>query len=178
MSYQSDRNWAEQYMPDVCSIVGPRLLVPAPLRRDMHEATDLIVLTGKDLTIAVRLRRFGYAGRYPYDVTIRTDRPSGVPTEQEKICRGFGDWFFYGHETGLPGPRLAPWYIIDLAALRFLFQCHPRLLREDGEWWGKRDNPDGTSFRFYDVRGLHRHCPGVLIASHWPSAAAAQEAAA
>ena len=71
MSYANDRLWSDQYLPAVRALVGPLLLVPAPLERDANEATDLIVMRERDMTIGVRLRRPGYAGRYHGQFTIR-----------------------------------------------------------------------------------------------------------
>ena len=93
MSYQSDRSWSDQFLPQVRAIVGPHLLVPAPFELDAKEATDLMVLRARDMTIAVRLRRPGYADKYRYQFTIRSKRDSGSKTEMAKLLEGWGDMF-------------------------------------------------------------------------------------
>ena len=47
-----DRRWSDQYLPQIRAIVGPRLLVPSSLERDRNEGADLVVLTGRNVTIA------------------------------------------------------------------------------------------------------------------------------
>lgn len=66
------------------------LLRVAPDYLDTRHATDLPMLDGRDMRIAARVRRHGYAGRYPYDFTIRSRLPSGNPTELAKIVKVTG----------------------------------------------------------------------------------------
>ena len=162
MGYREDRAWSDGYLPRVREIVGPHLLVPAPLERDQSEATDLIVMRARDMTIGVRLRKPGYAGRFPGEFTIRSSRDSGAKTELAKIVDGWGDWLFYGH-TDMSND-IPEWVIVDLHALRAAFIRRPDILhRPDNRTSGKRSNGDGTAFMFFRVSGLPAD---VLIAQH------------
>jgi hypothetical protein len=84
-SYGKDRAWSDRYLPAVQRIVGPLLLAPAPFRVDATEATDLMVMTARDMRIACRVRRPGFAGPYGNEFTMRSRRyDSGAVTEIEK----------------------------------------------------------------------------------------------
>lgn len=157
MSWTADKSWADAYMPAVRQIVGPLLLVDAPLERDQREATDLIVLRARDMTIGVRVRRPGYAGRFPGQFTIRAQRDSGAETELRKIVSGWGDWLFYGH-AGQRG-ALDEWLLVDLHALRAAFIRDPSLLHTmDGRRSGKCSNGDGTHFVWLQAGSLPTGC--------------------
>lgn len=157
-AYQSDREWSDRFIPAIRQIVGPRLLVPSPFDVDTKEAADLIVLKAKDMTVAARVRRAGYADRYPYEFTIRSKRDSGAKTELAKLLEGWGDWFLYGHEGG--NCALSRWWLIDLHEWR------ERLLRAGftGSWGGlaqQKSNGDGTAFFAFDLR---KFTPSILVA--------------
>jgi hypothetical protein len=107
------------------------------------------------------VRRFGYADRYPFDITMRARRGSGAKTELSKIVEGFGDWFFYGHADQTE-TRIDLWWLIDLANFR------AALIRSsmNGERLscGDKNNGDGTYFKWFDLRSFPR-TPPILIAS-------------
>jgi hypothetical protein len=166
VSYAADRKWSDQYLQAIRCIVGPKLLVPAPLAVDMKEAADLIVLRARDMTIACRVRRPGYAARYPWQFTIRAQRDSGARTELAKIIDGWGDWMFYGHASKDPG-AIDRWFLVDLHVWR------AELARD--AWRAANGKPqrhapslqlipngDGTHFAAFDVR---RFPSDLLIAS-------------
>lgn len=157
-----DRRWSDKYLPQIRAIVGPRLLVPSSLERDRNEGADLVVLTGRNVTIACRVRRHGYAERYPNQFTIRSHRESGMATELEKMRAGWGDWMFYGHEAQNK-TDIDPWWLIDLGVFRTLLtdneaRAVPRVLCDEAV-----PNFDGTSFNAYH---LDRFPPntGLIIA--------------
>lgn len=156
MTYAKDRHWSDQYIPHIKHIVGPRLLDNAPIEEDVKHATDLMIFTARDLRIAARVRRSGYLERYPYDVTIRYSRDSGVTTEHEKIQGGFGDWMLYGHAEPPPSRRLAAWWLLDLDVFRAATES--RRVQPNNI----TANRDGTTFAAYDVR---RFPAGFVIAS-------------
>lgn len=161
-AYSINRHWSDQFIPEIRRIVGAHLLSVAPDHLDMRQATDLLMLDGRDVRIAARVRRHGYAGRYPYDFTIRSRLPSGSPTELAKIVNGDGDWLFYGHanaaETGF-----ALWWLLDLRAFR------AGLIRQASNGFpissGDRRNPDGTCFKWFDIRSFPNEPPLVLATS-------------
>lgn len=96
-AYESDRRWSDKFIPAIKQIVGPRLLSVTPDEIDCKQAADLMVFTARDMKIAARVRRPGFADKYPYEFTIRARRDSGAETELSKIVNGWGDWLFYGH---------------------------------------------------------------------------------
>lgn len=168
MSYAEGRAWSDRYLPIMRQLIGPHLLMPSPLEVDAKQAADLIVLRGRDMTIACRVRRHGYAARYPWDITIRSKRDSGARTELEKIVEGWADWFFYGHASLDPG-ALDRWVLLDLSlfrrefireGLRVALGKPPRL----GRIAQAQHNGDGTHFVAFDVRRFPRET--VIACSH------------
>lgn len=169
--YSTDRQWSDRYIPTIKNIVGPHLVVASPFDIDTQQAADLIVLTARDLRIAARVRRAGYADRYPYEFTVRSKRDNGVTTELAKLISGWGDWMFYGHAADNETPAISRWWLVDLTVWRM------KLMREGykGSWRGlanEKDNGDGTHFFAFDLR---KFGPSVLVASshELPTACAA-----
>jgi hypothetical protein len=166
MSYEIDRRWSDRFIPIMRQLIGPHLLVPAPIERDMQQATDLIVLRARDMTIAARMRRFGYAHIYPWEITIRSIRDSGAKTELEKLREGWGDWMFYGHASE-DGGGIERWFLIDLHAWRaeFIRDGFAVALGKPAKYarvFVTKSNGDGTHLIAFDVR---RFPPCLLIAS-------------
>ncbi len=157
--YTTNRAWSDRFLPEIKRIVGARLLQTAPDMLDWRQATDLVMMDGKDLRIAARVRRHGYADCYPFDFTIRSRLSSGAETELSKIVNGHGDWMFYGHanptETGFDR-----WWLIDLRAfraglIRHVHNGYP--IR-----YGNKVNPDGTQFKWFDIRSFPAEPPLVV----------------
>lgn len=168
-AYRTDRVWSDRFIPSIKNIVGPRLLEPSSIEQDCREATDLLVLKARDMRIAARMRRPGYATAYPFDFTLRSFRQSGAKTEFRKIYwEGWGDWFFYGHAP-YDGEDIARWWIIDLQEWRLqTWHSQYRAGKPD-----PRDNGDGTYFVAFDLRKFN---PSILVAGSdpvpfegWPS---------
>lgn len=161
MSYTSDRTWSDGYIPALRQVVGPLLLDEAPLEHDMRQATDLIVLTARDMRIGCRVRRPGYVDRYPWDFTIRSTRDSGAKTEITKIIDGWGDWLVYAHAADTPIPTLTRWFVLELnvfrASLIRTAKLRPTIARQ-------KSNRDGTYHMPYDVREFGPEL--VVAASH------------
>lgn len=160
MAYQDDRKWSDQFIPAIREIVGPLLLVPSSFEVDTKQAADLIILKAKDMAIAARVRRHGYADKYPYDFTVRSKRDSGSKTEMAKLLEGWGDWMFYGHSGTDPG-TLSRWMVIDLHKWR------EELLREGySKGWSRfaelKSNKDGTHFVSFDIRKFK---PTIIVSS-------------
>ncbi|SFD67678.1 hypothetical protein [Roseivivax sediminis] len=159
-SYERDRAWSDQFIPQIKHIVGAHLLQAAPDALDMRQATDLLMLDGKDLRIAARVRRPGYAERFPHQFTIRSGLPSGGETELAKIVNGHGDWMFYAHANEWGG--LERWWLIDLRAFRAALIRHKA---GDGAIkWGNKTNPDGSRFVWFDLRSFPKH-PSIVVAA-------------
>lgn len=159
--YDINRQWSDRFLPQIKHIVGAHLLEAAPDPLDMLQATDLLMLDARDMRIAARVRRPGYASRYPHQITIRSGVPSGAETELSKIVNGKGDWLFYGHSNAAQ-TSVESWYLIDLNAFR------AGLIRygAKGLHWGTKCNPDGTRFTWFDLRSFPTDPPLVISASH------------
>jgi hypothetical protein len=162
MSYKSDRVWSDRFIPAIKRIVGPHLLEESSLKVDTEQAADLTVLTGRNLTIAARVRRPGFAEQWPYQFTMRAERTSGARTELQKIIDRWGDWFLYGHALNDTEPEIGRWMIIDLHSFR---SSYARRIIAPGRS-GMKKNTDGkTSFAWFDVRGFAQSRDPILIAS-------------
>lgn len=159
-AYQKDRVWSDRFIPEIKRIVGPYLLEPAPLEEDCKRATDLIILAARDKRIACRMRRPGYALKYPFDFTVRSHRDSGSETELSKLVNGYGDWMFYGHAND-DETSISRWMLIDLHSWRaHLIRGEDRKIVAPHS----KDNEDGTRFVAFDVRKF-RGLPPILVAS-------------
>lgn len=158
--YLTDRQWSDRFIPTIKRIVGPHLLEPADFARDASEATDLIVLTARDMRIAARIRRPGYAERYGHEFTIRARRDTGAETELSKVVDGWGDWLFYGHAS-VTETSLQRWMIVNLHAFR------AALIRDRGSLRrGDKPNGDGTYFKWFDVHSFPKKPPILIADSH------------
>ena len=158
--YATNRQWSDMFIPAIRKIVGPIIVMPAPENEDMNRATDLMLFTAKDVRIAARVRRYGYAARYPGEFTVRHSLPSGATTELAKLIEGYGDWMFYGHQASPGSTDVSPWMLIDLHKWR------AELLRYgyNGGWSGlgqRKRNFDGTSFMVFDTAMM----PNIVSAS-------------
>jgi hypothetical protein len=136
---------SDRYIPRIKSIVGPRLLSVTPDEIDCKQAADLMIFAARDMRIAARVRRPGFAAKYAYQFTIRSLRDSGAETELSKIMAGWGDWFFYGHAAGHLD-EIPLWWLIDLGEFR------SAMIDPTGLVHGVTPNGDGTHFAWFDVR--------------------------
>ena len=160
--FRRDYDWQMRFLPAIKNLVGPRLIEPAPFEIDTKEATDMLVLTARDMRVGCRVRRAGYADRYPWQFTLRSKRDSGAKTELEKIIEGWGDWLFYGHAEHDELPSLARWFLIDLHAWR----AQAIKSKKTAGNPAKRSNGDGTHFVAFDLRYFRPQPPIVVAASH------------
>lgn len=144
-TYTDYRGWSDRYIPAIKRILGGYLLAETPDTIDMTEAADLMLATIGDKRIACRVRQNRYLHTYPTDITLRSKRPSGVPTELDKILSGCADWMFYGF-AGKDGTSLAAYYLLDLHVFRETVEWDPM-----GEWSTRKTNRDGTEFVVIDL---------------------------
>ncbi|WP_417272741.1 hypothetical protein [Celeribacter halophilus] len=162
MVYKTNRLWSDRLIPEIRNIVGGQLLQVAPDDLDQHNATDLLMLDARDVRVAARVRRPGYAARYPHQFTVRSRVPSGAETELSKIVNGHGDWMFYGH-ANLAQTAIESWKLIDLNAFRAgLIRLGTQKLL-----WGNKTNADGTRFTWFDTRSFPAHPPLVIASSEY-----------
>lgn len=121
-------------------------ILTAEPKRDMNEATDLVVeLAGGTLAVRVRRKKhLGFAKRFGFDFSVRCES-RGNKTEIHKLRDGFGDWYFYGYSGDDKG-SLAYWWLFDLDKIR-----------EDGilnKKWKIHSNGDGTSGMYIPISEL------------------------
>lgn len=165
--YQFDRQWSDNFIPEIKAIVGPNLLEVADIELDGKQATDLIILKAKDMRIAARIRDASkYAQKYGHQFTIRSKRDSGAQTELEKIQRGWGDWFFYGFGDPESG-TIVLWYLIDLHAFRYHMNRDSWI--RSGIKVETQANGDGTYFKAFTVSSFPDD-PPLLVAQSFLSA--------
>lgn len=164
--YATDREWSDKRIPALKAVVGPLLLTEAPLDVDRKQATDLIIFQAHSVMIAARVRRPGFADRYPWEFTIRAGRANGVQTELDKIQQGFAQWMVYAHADDALG--LARWFVINLDAFRYHMSREGWRSSERSIRWGIRQNHDAaTSFAWFDLTSFPRS-PSILIGSSHP----------
>jgi hypothetical protein len=130
---------------------------------DTKQAADLIVLNAENLSIACRVRRYGFHDRYPNQFTIRSKRESGARTELEKIINGFADWMFYGHADQDGSANIPHWWLLDLTAWR----SHMIRRNKQSIKYGQQKNGDGTEFVWFDISSFQGE-PKLVIASSSP----------
>ena len=157
--YDINRRWSDRFIPDIKRLIGSHLLSIAPDTMDFSQATDLVMLDARDMRIAARLRRPGYFERYPHQFTIRSRLPSLGETELQKIVNGHGDWMFYGHVSDSQ-THIEHWWLIDLRAFRAALIRHAN--GGHRVTMGDQINPDGTWFKWFDVRSFPAVPPLVV----------------
>lgn len=158
-----DKRWSDQFMTEVRQIVGTYLLTPTPLSVDRTDAADLVILRGRAMSIAVRIRKSVPHG-CEFQFTLRSGRATGAKSELDKIIDGKGDWLFYGIECKVRPGTIGIWNIVDLAAFRSHLIRNPARIRR-----GSRPNDDGVSeFTWFDLKSFPVE-PPLLVASSHPS---------
>jgi hypothetical protein len=164
--YSQDRAWSDKYIPHMKQIIGPHLLVESSFEVDTKRASDLVLMQAAALMIACRVRRPGYADRYPNQFTLRFRRDSGVDTEYSKVVNGWGDWMFYGHAHPTLAGRVDRWMLINLRHFRaqLINDSTRRTIKN-----GVTPNGDGTYFRWFDASSFARDPPLLVASSHQPN---------
>jgi hypothetical protein len=161
MSYSEKRRArSDKHLPQIKGIIGPLMLEESSFEIDTQEATDLMVMTARDIRIACRVRDFQYMEKYGNEFTIRR-YSNGNETEMHKIIGGWGDWMFYGFSTE-DDSSVARWFLIDLDVFRYNLIQHQKRVRT-----GRKPNGDGTELQWFDVRSF---TPNILIAASHPVA--------
>jgi len=164
--YQNQRKWSDKFIPEIKRIVGYHLLEISTLEQDTKQATDLIILNGRDKRIAARMRKQKYENRYPHDITIRSkiegSNGHSVETEFSKLVAGYGDWMFYGFSKDDVSGEISRWYLIDLNKWRLVL-LKMGYLNKLQEFYRKneRSNFDGTYFIPFNLKNM----PQIVIAS-------------
>jgi hypothetical protein len=141
MSFQSDKVWSDRYLPLAEEVLRKHLGAIAAVRvaldeEDCGQATDFMVESSAG-AVAVRFRRPRHhpAGDFR-DLTLRSRRLSGVPTELAKIRDGHARWYLYGwlRDDG----TLEDYIIVDLDRVRargLLDRPFHERSNQDGRTW-------------------------------------------
>ncbi len=156
-NWQHDKKWSDKFIPQIKQIVGPKLLVPSSLEVDQKESADLVVLTGRNITVACRIRSYGYLPRFYHQFTIRSQRDSGAKTELQKMTDGYGDWMFYAHSNRQEND-FDLWWLLDLWSWRG--HQNKNIISGDCH------NGDGTHFKWFDIRSFKGQPKLVVDSSH------------
>lgn len=123
MGYRHDIKLEHKFTRMIKAILGNYFIGQDPIH-DRKQGTDFEVFTVHPFTVGVRLRRFHYFKRYGDQFTVRWSRPSGVPTEIDKIRAGLVDYILYGFVDETE-QNIVSYFIGDLQVFR---ECDPRPL--------------------------------------------------
>ena len=137
--WDEDHAWQTRFRDHFAEIALAVVRVEvASWEDDARRNTDMLIgVLANGSRIMCRARTFSYRLRYPHDITIRYRRPSGVPTEMDKIRQGYGDFFAYGFEAFAGSDRLHPWCLSNVALIREHLDGNGR--------WRHRPNHDNSS---------------------------------
>jgi len=153
----------DRFEPEIKRILGEQFIGTADAETDRKQATDLLVLNVRPVSIACRVRTFGYFESYGHEFTVRHERGSGVKSEFSKIVDGWCDYGFYAFADETDEALMA-WTLYDLKVFRATMIRRPDLVKQSGIW-----NGDGSSsflpFKWADFP------PEFLVASHRPEEA-------
>lgn len=137
-TFEADKAWADTYMGQVRAIIEANAGKVTTVRiatasEDLEEATDCVLEVEGSGKIAVRVREARFLRKFR-DVTIRSHRPSGAPTELAKLKAKLVRWYLY---CWVEGGRIAVWVLWDVhrAVDHGLFEKR-----------AERRNSDGTRF--------------------------------
>jgi hypothetical protein len=162
MGYHDDRAWTDKLLRDATWRplwwhVGPHpQWRVADDTEDKEHATDIFVnRDGVPLRVAVRFRDVSYLERFGMqDFTVRASRPSGAPTELEKILSGYGDLMFYGWATR-DRKSVKHWLLLDLDVFRRRYRSGLGRLMSNFD--------DSSAFYIFSIGDF----PGI-VAAHGP----------
>lgn len=127
----------------------------APAKRDMEQATDLILsVSSGDIAVRVRGKHHYKKAieKFGFDWSIRA-YCRGHKTEIHKLKEGFARWYFYAYSIDDCG-KLAAWWVIDMDKVR-----SENVLARD---WPAYPNGDGTSGLYIPIRVLE--AMGCIVA--------------
>lgn len=147
MTFDIEFLFAENHMQAVREAIGecPAKLfndaLTAPVKRDLQEATDL-VMTVSSGDIAVRVRRNKFIKLLDWSIRIEN---KGHKTEIHKLQEGFSRWYFIGWSLD-DKSLLADWYLLDMDKIRknkIMERAYP-----------VHDNYDGTKGKYIPIKIL------------------------
>lgn len=118
MGYDKDIRLERKFIPEIKQILGEVFITQDPIL-DKEEATDFLIFTVNISKVAARLRTYEHyiTGDRKNEFTIRYSRPSGNPTEIDKIREGKVGYIFYGFVNN-DETKIIRWFIGDLEVFR------------------------------------------------------------
>lgn len=138
-SYRADKRRVDTFEPEIKRILGEVFIGTADAERDRKQATDLLVLNVRPVTIACRVRKFDYFENFGHEFTVRHERGNGCKSEFSKIVDGWCDYGFYAFADETDEELLA-WTLYDLKVFRATLIRYPTLIKTHCIW-----NEDGSS---------------------------------
>jgi hypothetical protein len=153
IGWQTDKKWADKFMPEIKRVVGEYLICEAPIEDDAMRNTDLIVLKLDAVRVACRIRRNEYLDKYGGEFTIRSDRPNGNQTELSKIIQGWGNYIFYGISDAKQ-EHLSAWTLGDLGVFRLWFMRQLATAKGIAPGIEQSNHDKSSSFRAFQIDKL------------------------
>lgn len=146
------RRWSSE-MRQLCAWHAahlPPTVVDAPPDWDMRRGVDYVSVA-TIVRYAARVRNATYRHRFPDDITIRAQLPSGAPTELDKFLSGAieAEWYLYAFVSD-DDARLDAYTFCRCDALTAHLQGVGRAALEAG----MRVNTDGTALVAVNVNEL------------------------
>jgi len=116
--YKKDISLEMKFSKTIKGILGNYFFIKDDIH-DHQNGTDfcIFMLFPKRIRVATRLRRFKHFKNYGDQFTIRWSRPSGEPTEIDKINWGLVDYFLYGF-VDQKEEKIIKYFLGDLAVFR------------------------------------------------------------
>ena len=115
MGYSHDICLERKFSKQIKAILGCQFITQV-VDHDLHNATDFETFIVKPFTVGARLRRMRYYN-FKDEFTLRWSRPSGVPTEIDKVRSGLVDYILYGF-VNQEETKIIQYFIGDLALFR------------------------------------------------------------
>lgn len=110
--YEDDLRLEKRHALTIAGILG-KVFVRQDVLLDREQATDFAIFEVRPFKVAARLRTYRYLEQYGSEFTIRWSRPSGVPTEIDKIRQGLVQYLFYGFVSP-DESRIVRYFVGDL----------------------------------------------------------------
>jgi len=151
MGYEQDIRLEVRFCRTIKAILG-NYFIGQDVLHDRQQATDFETFTVQPFTVGVRLRTYEYLIKYPDEFTIRWSRPSGVPTEIDKIRNGLVDYILYGF-VDQQEKRIEQYFLGDLG----IFRAH-----EPPPLCVRQNNPPDSELAVYKLAAL----PSEFVL-HW-----------
>ncbi len=126
---------------------------------DLENGTDfaMFLCEKQQIRVGTRLRRYDRFLKYSKQFSIRWSRPSGVPTEIDKIRNSLVDYILYGF-VDAEERRIIQYFLGDLGVFR-KFEVKPMAIIKNnppdsqGAYWRIDQFPPEFILKFYKLEG-------------------------